>query len=63
MNYIVISLVITLIFLIIELKFRPRVDTIEQDNFIQIILRYSIKSKIDRHLVVRDYIPLFKIPK
>lgn len=59
MNLIVFSIVITLIYLIIEFKFKPRVDTVTTNNQKKLILWYNIKSKFDKNIVVRDYISLF----
>lgn len=55
----VFTIVITLIYLIIEFKFKPRIDTISTSNQRKLILWYNIKSKFDKNMVVRDFIPLF----
>lgn len=56
----VVVLVITLIYIILEIKFKPRLEGFQGDGYYNIVLWYSIKSKFDKHLIVREYIPLFK---
>lgn len=51
-------IVIVLIFAILEIKFSPRLDIVEEvPNYYRVLLHYSIKSKYEG-TVTRNYITL-----
>lgn len=62
MNLTVVITVLFLIALIVEIKFQPRLDKINDDNQVKYIVWYSIKSKFG-DLVAREFFILFTINK
>ena len=51
---------IMFLLLVIELKFKPRIDNIQHESHTDIILWYTIKSKFGG-VRIREYLHLFKI--
>lgn len=62
MNLTVVLLILVFIFLIIEIKFKPRLDTVTSSTQITLILWYSIKSK-EGSVHLREYFPIITINK
>lgn len=62
MNITVVLLILLFIFLIIEIKFKPRLDIVTSSTQITLILLYSIKSK-EKSVHLREYFSIFTINK
>lgn len=62
MNITAVLLILLFIFLIIEIKFKPRLDIVTSSTKITLILWYSIKSK-GESVHLREYFSIFKINK